>query len=76
VQIFGVEDMGKLMRVHLARLLPHSMIKIHMDHGGYTAKVGPLQPSEGLLLLRPNQDGPLSGMGMPQQPDVQMVFTT
>lgn len=43
MQIFGVEDMGKLMRIHLARLLPDSTIKIHKDHGGYTAKVGPLE---------------------------------
>ena len=45
MQIFGVEDMGKLMRIHLARLLPESTIKIHKDHGGYTSKVGPLELS-------------------------------
>ena len=31
--------MKKLMRIHLAKLLPGSKIKIHKDHGGYTAKV-------------------------------------
>ena len=40
LQIFGGEDIKKLMRIHLARLMPGSKIRIHRDHGGYTAKVG------------------------------------
>ncbi len=41
LQIFGGKDVRKLMRIHLARLMPGSKIRIHRDHGGYTAEVGP-----------------------------------
>ena len=39
LQILGREDLGKLMRVHLARLLPGGRIRVHRDRGRYAAQV-------------------------------------
>ena len=39
LQILGREDLGKLMRVHLARLLPGGRIRVHRDRGRYAAEV-------------------------------------
>lgn len=41
------------MRIHLAQLLPGSIIKIHRDHGGYTVKAGADSPHTALDLWAP-----------------------
>lgn len=35
LQVLGKEDMNKIMRLQLARILPGSFIRIHRDQGGY-----------------------------------------
>ena len=34
-QVLGRGDLGKVMRAHLARLLPGARVRIHRDRGGY-----------------------------------------
>lgn len=38
LQVLGRSDMAKIMRLHLARVLPGSFIRIHRDQGGYVER--------------------------------------
>jgi hypothetical protein len=38
LQVLSRSDMAKIMRLHLARVLPGSFIRIHRDQGGYVER--------------------------------------